>query len=188
MAETNSLSEREHFLTDACALASRNGEQRWYAVYTCARHEKRVSEQLERKAVETFLALYETVHRWKNGLARVQLPLFPGYVFVHIPLKERLKVLEIRSVVRLVGFNGVPAPLPDGEIEALRQRLVSGVRAEPYPYLRIGRRVRVNNGPLLGAEGILVRTRNKSRIVLSIDLIMRSIAAEVEASDVEPIP
>src|ERR1051326_3972067 len=104
-------------------------EARWYAIYTCARHEKRVSEQLARKSVEHFLPLYEAVHHWKDRRARVQLPLFPGYLFVRIPLAQKLKVLELPSVVRMVAFQGVPAALPEEEMATLRHGLAGNLRA-----------------------------------------------------------
>jgi transcription antitermination factor NusG len=162
-------------------------EPRWYAAYTCARHEKRVAEQLERRSVELFLPLYETVQRWKNGRARVQLPLFPGYVFVHIALRDRLQVLEVPSVVRLVGFNGNPTPLADGEVEALREGLVQRMRAAPHPFLTVGKRARVRSGPFAGLEGILLRRKGNCRFVLSIELIRRSIIVDIDAADFEPV-
>lgn len=163
------------------------GEFRWYAAYTCANHEKRVAEQLEVKSIERFLPLYESVRRWKDRRVRLQMPLFPGYVFVRIALQERVQVLQIPKVVRLVGFNGCPAALPDEEIEALRRGLCGGLRAEPHPYLNIGRRVRVRSGPLEGAEGVLLRRKNSLRVILSIELILRSIAVEVDLADIEPL-
>src|SRR5260221_4952687 len=150
----------------------------WYAVYTCARHEKRVAQQFALKRVESYLPLYDALHRWKDRRVHVQLPLFPGYVFVRIALQDRLKVLEVPSVVRLVGVNGRPTPLPEDEMTALRNGLTNELRAEPHPYLKIGRRVRVHRGPLVGREGILVRKKDKLRLVLSIDLIMRSLTVE----------
>lgn len=162
-------------------------DSHWYAIYTCARHEKSVSQQLERKSIEHFLPLYEALHRWKDRRVRVQLPLFPGYLFVHVTPSQRLKVLEVPSVVRMVGFNGTPAVLPDEEILSLRTGLDGNLRVEPYPYLKVGRRVRVVRGPLSGREGILVRKKDCLRLVLSIDLIMRSMAVEVDAADVEPL-
>lgn len=171
----------------ASELEPQVAEARWYAIYTCARHEKRVSQQLERKSVEHFLPLYEAVHRWKDRRARVQLPLFPGYLFVRIPLAQRMQVLEVPSVVRMVGFQGVPAALPDEEILSLRSGLAGNLRVEPHPYLKIGRRVRVIRGPLAGREGILVRKKDRLRLVISIDLIMRSMAVEVDAADVEAL-
>ena len=159
-------------------------EPRWYAAYTCARHEKRVAEQLAHRSVESFLPLYETVHRWKNMRARVQLPLFPGYVFVRVALKDRMQVLQIPSVVRLVGFNGLPCPLPEHEMEVLRTGLAERLRAEPHPYLTVGRRVRIRRGPLAGLEGILKCKKDRLRLIVSMDLIARSIAVEVDAADV----
>jgi transcription antitermination factor NusG len=168
-------------------LPTRYSEPYWYAAYTCPRHEKRIAEQLQRKEVDFYLPLYETQHRWKDRKVIVSLPLFPGYVFVHIALRDRLKVLEIPSVVRLVGFDGAPTPLPEEEIQLLRSGLSQRLRAQPHPYLKAGRKVRVKSGPLQGAEGILLRHKDKLRVVLSVDLIMRSVAVEIDAADLEPI-
>jgi transcription antitermination factor NusG len=159
----------------------------WYAAYTCANHEKRVAQQLAARSVEHFLPLYESVRRWKDRRVQLQLPLFPGYVFVRLDLRDRLQVLEIPSVARLVGFNGTPTPLPDGEIEALKAGLAGGVRAVPHPYLKVGRRVRIKSGPLAGMNGILLRRKGKFRVVISIDLIQRSVAVDASAADVEPV-
>ena len=162
-------------------------ETLWYAGYTSARHEKKVAQQLRQRDIECFLPLYETVRRWNNGRHRVQMPLFPGYVFVRIALKERLRVLQIPGFVRLVGFNGLPYPLPGTEIDAMREALIAGVVAEPYPYLTTGSRVEVLSGPLQGVRGVLLRRQGKCRVVLSIDLIMRSVVVEVEASNIVPV-
>lgn len=160
-------------------------QARWYAAYTCARHEKHVSKQLEDRHIDCFLPLYRSVRRWKDRCKELELPLFPGYVFVRTGPEHRLHVLQIPSVVRFVSFNGHPAALDDREIEGLRNGLVNGVQVEPHPYLRVGDRVRVKHGPLAGAEGILVRKKDSFRIVLSLDLLMRSVAAEVQAADLE---
>ena len=159
----------------------------WYALYTCPRHEKQVAAYLGRKQVDHFLPLYETVRSWKDRRAHVRLPLFPGYVFVHVSVRDRLQVLNVPGVVRLVASNGRPVPVAEDEIEALRHGLADGLRAEPHPFLRVGRRVRVKNGPLVGMEGLLVRRKQKFRLVLSVDLIMRSVAIEVDVADVEPV-
>jgi transcription antitermination factor NusG len=163
------------------------GQTRWYAGYTASRHEKRIAEQLQQRAVEHFLPLYQTIHRWKNGRHRVELPLFPGYVFVRIALRDRLRVLEVPGFVRLVGFSSIPCALPDAEIESMRNALKAGIKAEPYPYLTVGTRVEIRNGPLQGMTGILQRRRGQCRVVLSIDLIQRSMVVEVEAEDVTPV-
>lgn len=159
----------------------------WYAAYTHARHEKKVSLQLEERRIEHFLPVYRSVRRWKDRRKELDLVLFPGYVFVRLPLTDRLRVLQLPGVVRFVSFNGQPAPLPGVEIEALRNGLAQGVRAEHHPYLTVGRRVRVTHGPMAGAEGILLRTKNNCRIVISIDAIMRSIAVEINEEDVTPV-
>jgi transcription antitermination factor NusG len=161
-------------------------EPRWYAAWTRSRHEKSVADALKRKMIETFLPLYETVRQWKNGRHRVELPLFPGYTFVRIALCDRLEVLKAPGVVRLVGFNGTPTPLEDEEIENLQRALARGVRAEPHPFLTVGRRVRVIAGPLAGYEGILVRRKGGSHVVLSIDLIHRSVLVHLAANELEP--
>jgi len=162
-------------------------EPRWYAAYTHPRHEKRVAEQLGQREVECFLPLYDSLRRWKDRRKLVQLPLFPGYVFVCIALKDRLRVLEIPSVVHLVRFNGHPAPLPQEEIEALRAGLAGGACAEPHPYLTVGRRVRLKSGPLAGLTGILLRRKGKFRVVISIEVIQRSVAVQIDARELEPI-
>ncbi len=162
-------------------------EMLWYAGYTASRHEKRVAEHFVQRGVEHFLPLYETIHRWNNGRHRVQLPLFPGYIFVHIALRDRMRVIEVPGFVRLVGFNSLPYPLPEADINKMKDALNKGVLAEPYPYLTVGTQVEIRNGPMQGMTGILLRRQNKCRVVISVDLIMRSMAVEVEAADVVPV-
>lgn len=160
----------------------------WYAVYTSAHCEKKVAEQIRLRSIEYFLPLYETIHRWKDRRMRLQLPLFPGYVLVHTMPQDHRAVVQIPGVVRFVSFNGAPASLPEEEIAALRTGLASGLRAEPHPYLAIGRRVRVKAGPLCGVTGKLVRRKQHYRIVISIDAICRSLLCEVALEDLEAIP
>jgi len=160
---------------------------RWYAVYTCANREKREADQFVGRNVEHFLPQYESVRRWKDREVRLHLPLFPGYVFVHLALQERLRVLQIPGVVRLVGFNRSPAPMLEEDMTRIRQFLGQGWRVEPHPYLQVGRRVRVVRGPLTGMEGIVARRKNRSRLVLSFDLIQRSMAVEMDEGDLAPI-
>jgi transcription antitermination factor NusG len=161
------------------------GSAQWYAAYTRSRHEKRVAEQLEQRGVEHFLPLYEATHRWKDRRVCLPLPLFPGYIFLRLQLENRLRVLQIPSVVHLVGSNGNPIAIEAKEIHSLRDGLRSAVHAEPHPYLTVGRRVRVKRGPLQGAFGVLVRKKNKLRFVISIDLIMRSVSVEIDIADLE---
>jgi len=159
----------------------------WYAAYTCANHEKRVAAELQARAVEQFLPLYSSVRRWKDRRVNLELPLFPGYVFVRLALRDRLRVLQIPSVVRLVGFNGLPTALPDTEMEVLRSGLSERLRAEPHPFLTVGRRVRIKSGPFAGLEGILKRKKSNLRVVISLEIIQRSVAVDVDAADVLPL-
>ncbi len=179
-------------MTSSSQLSFANADLRlnlplWYAASTASRHEKRVAEQLQQRDIEHFLPLYETVHRWSNGNHRVQLPLFPGYIFLHIALADRLRALEIPGVVRLVGFSGVPFPLEETEIAGMRAALQAGIHVEPHPYLTRGARVEIIRGPLQGMTGILLRRRGALRIVISVDLIMRSMVVEVDLNDVVPL-
>lgn len=162
-----------------------SGEKAWYAVYTCSRHEKRVAEHLHERSLSCFLPLYRSMRRWKDRRKELELALFPSYVFVLMKLESRLQVLQVPGVVRLVSFNGEPAPLPAEEIEDLQSRLSGPLKIEPHPYLRAGHRVRVRSGAMQGLEGIVVRRKDRCRVVFSIDLIMRSVAVEVDESDLE---
>jgi transcription antitermination factor NusG len=159
----------------------------WYAAYTCANHEKRVAAELRARDVEHFLPLYSSVRRWKDRRVNLDLPLFPGYIFVHLALRDRLRVVQIPSVVRLVGFGGLPTALPDTEMEIMRSGLSERLRAKPHPFLTEGRRVRVRSGPLAGMRGILLRRRGKTRFVVSVKLIMRSVAVEIDHADLEAV-
>jgi transcription antitermination factor NusG len=159
----------------------------WYAVYTRANHEKRVAAELHARTVEHFLPLFSSVRRWKDRRVSLELPLFPGYVFVRIALCERLRVVQIPSVVRLVGFSGVPATLPDTDMEIMRSGLSKRLCAEPHPFFTAGRRVRIIAGPFKGLEGMLKQKKNNLRVVVSLNLIQRSIAVDVDAADVLPV-
>lgn len=162
--------------------------QNWFAVYTAPCHEKRVAQQLSLREIEYFLPLYHARRQWKDGSkVNLSLPLFPGYIFARIRRKERVRVLEVPKVVSIVqGLNREPAQLPDSEIEALRSGL-QVLPAEPHPFLRVGQRARIKTGPLAGREGLLVRKKNSARLVLTLELIMQSIALEIDADNLEPL-
>lgn len=160
---------------------------RWYAIYARPRHEKRIQKHLSYREVECFLPLYRFVHRWRNGCKPVvELPLFPGYLFVKIGQRERVRVLEIPGVLSFVGTKAEPAQLSDFEIETLRSGLHLKKFA-PYPDLVVGEKVRIKAGPLSGLAGVLVRTMNGLRVVLTLDMINQSVAVELDATDVEPL-
>jgi transcription antitermination factor NusG len=180
----NEIPQRDHTEPEH-AEPDHATQDHWYALYTCPRHEKRVVQQMEERRISCFLPLYRSVRRWKDRRKELELALFPGYVFVRIALKDRLRVLQLASVVRFVSCNGYPVPLPNSEMASLMNGLSRGVRAEPHPYLVIGRVVRVRYGPLAGMEGVLVRRKDKFRVVLSLNLIMRSVAVEVDEADLE---
>jgi transcription antitermination factor NusG len=143
-----------------------------------------VAEHLQQRNIPFFLPLYETVHRWNNGRHLVQLPLFPGYLFVNIALRDKLRVLQVPGLVDLVSFGRGPAALPEAEIDTLRSALTAGIPAQPYRYLNVGTRVEICRGPLQGMRGILLRHQGQFRVVLSVEMIMRSIVVEIEAEDV----
>jgi transcription antitermination factor NusG len=179
---TIELPDRQEFPLDAS-----HQQDRWYAAYTRANHEKRVAAQLQARSVEHVLPFYSSLRRWKDRRVVVDMPLFPGYVFVRLALCQRLRVLQIPSVVRLVGFGGQPHALADEEVALLRGSLTGEMRFAPHAYLRAGNRVRIARGPLRGVEGILVRKKNQFRVVLSIDVIACSASVEVDSADIERI-
>jgi transcription antitermination factor NusG len=159
---------------------------KWFAVYTAPRHEKRVSQYLSLKEIEHYLPLYRTQRKWSDGSrVTLDLPLFPGYLFVHIDRNERVPVLQIPGVLSFVGgIGGQPASLPETEIDALRTGLPLR-RAEPHPLLIAGQRARIRSGPLAGMEGVVVRRKNSLRVVLTMDIIQRSVAVEVDEAELE---
>src|SRR5258707_2363888 len=159
----------------------------WYALYTRAHHEKRVAAELMQRGVENFLPLYSSVRRWKDRRVTLDLPLFPGYVFVRMALADKLRVVQVPSVVRLVGFGGSPAALPETEMEIVRAGLSRGLRAQPHPFLTVGRRVRITGGPFAGLEGILKQKKSGLRVVVSLELIQRSVAVDVDTADVRSV-
>ncbi len=187
MATTQSDIHGNQQSLSTSSLADGFDRPEWYAVYTNARHEKRVTEYLGGRSVECYLPSYKSVRRWLDRRKEIELPLFPGYIFVRIAYRSRLQVLTVPGVVQIVSFDGKPAPITEAEIEMLRQGLSHSVGFGPHPYLKIGKRVRVRSGPLSGMEGILVRRKDGFRLVLSIELIMRSVATEVDEADVEPV-
>jgi len=159
----------------------------WYAAYTRPKHEKRVALQLEERRIEAFLPTYQSIRRWKDRRKLLELPLFPSYVFVQIDAQNRLDLLRLPGVLGLVSFRGRPAPVEPAEIENLRHGLSNRTVVHPHPYLKEGRRVRVRCGAMAGVEGVLVRSRDRARVVLSISLLQRSMSVEIDEADVEPV-
>jgi transcription antitermination factor NusG len=162
---------------------------RWYAVWSRSRHEKVVSSALSNMGVTTFLPLVTEIHRWSDRHKSVDVPLFPGYVFVQIPAEReaQLRVLKTSGVVQFVGNQQGAVPIPDQEIASVHSVLEEKVDCAPYPFLQLGQRVRIRGGSLDGIEGILVRRDSACNLVISIELIQRSLAVSVCNFDVEPV-
>jgi transcription antitermination factor NusG len=159
----------------------------WWALYTRHQHEKVVAEMLEAKEFEIFLPLYESVRRWKDRRKVISLPLFPGYVFVRGGVLRRLDVVSTPGIHMILSYGEQAAIIPEDEIQAIRRTVEGNLRCEPHPFLKCGERVRVTRGSLQGVEGILVRKKNMDRLVLSVDMLAKSVAVEINAFDVEPV-
>lgn len=168
-------------------LSDADRDARWYALRTQARHEKRVREHLQWRKIEAFLPLYEKKSRWKNGCRpRVELPLFPGYIFVEIELRERVRVLEVPGAISFVGDRQGLWPLCDEQIHTLRNNLHLR-KFEPHDYLVVGQRVRITKGSLANLTGVLIRKNASLRVVLALDQIMQGVSVEVDAEEVEAV-
>jgi len=165
-----------------------NGDRvEWNAVYTRHQHEKLVAESLAGNGFEVFLPTYNVIRQWTDRKKQLSLPLFPCYVFVRSNFERRLRVLSTPGVHFLVMFAGRPAPIPDLEMDAIRKAVESKLRVEPHPFLRCGDWVRVTSGPLADVEGILVRKKGSYRLILSAELLGKSIAVEIDAFSVKPL-
>ena len=162
-------------------------ESPWWALYTRHQHEKVVSEVLSAKGFEVFLPLYESTRRWKDRQKTLLLPLFPCYVFVRGELQRRLQVVTTPGVHMILTHGDRAAIIPDSEIDAIRRSVEGRFRVEPHPFLNCGDRVRVTRGSLDGVEGILVRKKSQFRLVLSVEMLARSVGVEVDVADVEPV-
>lgn len=163
----------------------------WYVLYTRHQHEKMVAQILAGKGFETFLPLYESVRRWKDRSKLLSLPLFPCYVFLKGGIERRLDIMTTPGIHALVSNAGQPAVIPSTEIEAILRVAESGTRAEPHPFLKCGDRMRIKSGPLAGIEGIVLKKKNIYRLVLSVEMLGKSAAVEIDAFLVErlnPIP
>jgi transcription antitermination factor NusG len=168
-------------LPDSCQVA----EPPWYAIYTRHQHEKMVAQILTSKGFEVFLPLYGAAHRWKDRTKVVSLPLFPCYVFLKGGLERRLDIVTTPGIYALVSTAGQPAVIPAIELEAVRRAVESTMRVEPHPFLKCGEWVRVKCGPLAGFQGILVRKKNLYRLVLSVEMLGKAAAVEIDAFLVE---
>jgi transcription antitermination factor NusG len=157
----------------------------WFALKTRSRHEKVVAEALRGREIECFLPVARARRRWSDRITEIEEPLFSTYLFVRIDPAERLRVLQTRGAVALLGDGARPTPVDDAEVEALRALVLAGASLEPHPYLEAGRFVRVKGGPFRGVEGRLVRRRGRLRLVITVDVLRQAAALEVDAADVE---
>jgi transcription termination/antitermination protein NusG len=173
---------------DSAPFPSTEAEN-WYALHTRARHEKLVVQRLHEKGVQTFLPMFTEVHRWSDRKKKVEMPLFGCYVFAKFTPQrsERLNVLRVGGVLSLVGSQGEGTPIPDEQIDAIRVLMDSTQPWSPYPFLKIGQRVRIRGGALEGLEGILVSRSGGQTLVISVDAIQRSLAVRVEGYQVEAV-
>jgi transcription antitermination factor NusG len=160
----------------------------WFAVCTRHQHEKTAVRNLEYKEFEVFLPLYKERHRWKDRVKEVSVPLFPGYFFVREGFKRWFAILSTPGVSSIVSCGGQPVAIPFSEIEGVKRIVESTLRVEPHPFLKSGDWVRVKHGPIAGVEGVLLRKKNSSRLVLSVEMLGKSAAVEIDATDVERIP
>jgi transcription termination/antitermination protein NusG len=165
------------------------GEARWYALHTRSRHEKRVAAHLEERGLTVFLPLLRELHRWSDRRRLVEVPLFPGYVFVRTVSCAEVRILLLRTagVASLVGAHGRGAPIPDKEIEDVQTLVNHRIPLAPYPFLDVGQRVRIRGGSLDGMEGILAARNADRSLVVSVELIRRSVAIRLAGYDVEAL-
>jgi transcription antitermination factor NusG len=159
----------------------------WYALYTRHQHERAVALTLAAKGFEVFLPLYNVTHRWKDRTKQLSLPLFPCYVFLRTEGREWLSVLTTPGVHTVVAYSGRPAVIPEAEIDAIRQAVLARAHLEPHPFLTCGDWVRIKSGPLKDIKGILVRKKSQFRLVLSVEMLGKSVSLEVDVSTAERI-
>ena len=159
----------------------------WFALRVKSNSEKVVATIARNKGFEEFLPLYQSRHKWSDRYKSVELPLFPGYVFCRINPNVRLPLLTIPGALHFIGIGKAPLPIDDWEIAAIQRAVGSGLRLEPWAYLEVGQLVRLDLGPLAGLEGILIETRKQYRVVVSVSLLQRSVAVEIERNWVTPV-
>lgn len=160
----------------------------WFALYVKSRHEFVASSELKQKGIETFLPSVMKLNQWKDRKKLVEFPLFPGYLFVHVPPspEEFLNVLKTKGAVTFVSLNpGTPTPVPDSDVNSLKLIIESGQEIDVYPNLKEGTIVRVKKGLLIGAEGILKKKENQHLFLVNIDILGRSVGVKVYASEIE---
>ena len=163
------------------------GERKWYAIYTASNHERKIAGALQTKGIETFLPLYAMTKRWKNRTTvKIDVPLFPCYVFAKVARNESARVLEVPMVYSIVSNGREPLPVPESELNPMRIA-IQHREFDPCPYVKVGMTARIRSGPLAGLQGVIIRKDAKLRVVLNIELIMKSVAVQVDANEIEMI-
>jgi transcription antitermination factor NusG len=154
----------------------------WFALQVRTRQEASVAQQLNGQGYEKFLPLYKLRKRWSDRIKEVNTPLFPGYLFCRFNPQDRLPILKTPGVIQIVGFNNGPTAVDEAEIRSIQTLVTAGVPHQPWPFLAAGDRVRIESGPLLGLEGILIDVKRSHRLVLSVTLLQRSVAVEIDSA------
>jgi transcription antitermination factor NusG len=186
-SEIKSIVADLHRVIESKSFITKKDTPAWWALYTSHRHEKAVARTLQAKGFEVFLPLCQSIRRWTDRQKVLSLPLFPGYVFVRGGLTRRVEVMTTPGVQMILFHGERVAIIPEIEIQAIQQMTRGPYYAEPHPYLQCGERVQVQRGVLAGVDGILVRKKNLYRLILSVELLARSVAVEIDAADLEPM-
>jgi transcription antitermination factor NusG len=158
----------------------------WFALQVRTRHETAIAGFLEAKGYEQFVPLYQFRKRWSDRIKVTEAPLFPGYLFCRFDPQYRLPILKTPGVIQIVGYNRIPAPIDEMEINGIQTLVASGLQTQPWPFLAVGERVRIESGSLRGLDGIVVKMKENHRLVVSITLLRRSVAVEIDSALVEP--
>ncbi len=159
----------------------------WYAVCVRSQYERRVADALTSKGYDCLLPSYREKRKWSDRTKVLELPLFPGYVFSRFDVDLRLPILTTPGVLVVAGLGRIPQPLDSHEVEQVRKVTVVGYPAQPWPFLKIGQRVRITAGPLTGVEGLLVQRRGETRVVLSVAVLEKAISVQVESDAIRPL-
>ena len=159
----------------------------WYALQVRPRFEKHVQTHLEEKGYEVFYPTFTSTRQWSDRVKSLSFPLFPGYVFCRFNVHARLPILITPGVNQVVGVGKTPVTVDEAELQAIRRVMESGVAAQPWPFLKVGETVRIENGPLEGLTGIVTRIKNSFRLVVSVSLLMRSVSVELDSHWIKPV-
>ena len=172
---------RHHFGLETVAAG------RWYALFVRSRHEKTVENSLRSKRYNVFSPSYRTKRKRVDRIAEIEVPLFPGYVFCQFDPNKRLPILMTPGVVGVVGRGNRPEPVDDTEIDSIRTVALAGRSVQPWPFLKLGQRIRMQSGPLTGVEGIFLRVQDKDHLVVSVTLLQRAVSVVIERDSVSPV-